>query len=100
MEPTAASVCILEARFAVCPIGLVGEWRTEQSKYSVAGGLHDISVVAPDRIDHQFEGWIDQRACFFGVKILLQRGRAGNVGEQSGHGLALAVERGPSCARA
>jgi hypothetical protein len=33
---------------------LVGYWSTEERENAVAGGLHDISAVAADSIDHQF----------------------------------------------
>ena len=32
---------------------LVGDRRAEQREDAVAGGLHDVAVVAMDRIDHQ-----------------------------------------------
>jgi hypothetical protein len=62
-------------------------------KNAVAGGLHDITVVAVDGINHQLECGIDDRAGFFGVEVLHQLHRALDVREESGDGLTLAVER-------
>ena len=53
--------------------------------------LHDVAVVAADRVDHQLQRGIDNRARFFGVEVLLQLGRSLDVGEQRGDRLALAV---------
>jgi hypothetical protein len=40
--------------------------RAEQREYTVAGRLHDVAVVAMDRVDHQLEGRLDDRARFSG----------------------------------
>jgi hypothetical protein len=71
---------------------LVRDGRAEQRKDAVAGRLHDVAVVAPRRIDHQLQRRIDNRAGFFGVEVLLEFGRALDVGEQRGDRLALALE--------
>ena len=70
---------------------LVSHGSAEQREDPVAGGLYDISVVAMDRLDRQFEGGINDRARFYRVEILLQLGRALDVGEQRAYRFALAV---------
>src|SRR5713101_1741321 len=42
----------------------------EQGKDSVTGGLHDASIKTADHLDHNFQGWIDQPACIFGIERL------------------------------
>ena len=69
----------------------VRDGRAEQREDSVAGGLHDVTVVAMDRVDHQLERRIDDCARFFGIEAFHQIHRALDVGEQGGHGLALAA---------
>ena len=71
---------------------LVRDRRAEQREDAVAGRLHDVAVVAMDRVDHQLERRIDDRARLLGVEVLHQLGRALDVGEQRGDRLALAVE--------
>ncbi|HUA35508.1 MAG TPA: hypothetical protein VMA09_18000 [Candidatus Binataceae bacterium] len=71
---------------------LVRNRRPEQGEDSVAGRLHDISIIAPHGVDHQLERRIDDLARLLGVEVLLQFGRALDVGEQCGHRLALAFE--------
>ena len=71
---------------------LVRDRRAEQREDSVAGALHDVAVVAPHRIDHQLQRRIDNRARFFGIEVLFELGRALDIGEQRGDGLALAFE--------
>jgi hypothetical protein len=51
------------------------------------------AVVAAHRVDHQLERRIDNRARLLRVEVFHQLGRAFDVGEQRGDGLALAVER-------
>ena len=75
---------------------LVRDRRAEQREDPVAGGLHDVAVVAMHRVDHQLQRRIDDRARFFGVEVLLQLGRALDVGEQRRDRLALAVRCAPS----
>src|SRR5579862_651302 len=71
---------------------LMRDWSAEQREDAIACGLHDVAVVAAHRVDHQLECWIDDRARFFRIEILLQLGRSLDVGEQRRHRLALAVE--------
>ena len=47
---------------------------TEQREDAVAGALHDVPVVAADRVDHQLECGIDNLARLFGIEVLLQFG--------------------------
>ncbi len=73
---------------------LVRERRTKQREDSVAGGLHNVAVVPADRIDHQLERGIDDRARLFRIYILLKLGLSLDVGKQRRDRLALTVERG------
>ena len=70
---------------------LVRDGRTKQREDPVAGGLHDVAVVAVDRVDHQLQCGIDNRARLFGIEVLLKLGRALDVGEKRGDRLAFAV---------
>ncbi len=70
---------------------LVGERRAEQRENSVAGGLHDIAVIPMDRIHHQLERRIHNRARLLGVKVFHQLHRALDVREQRRDCLALAL---------
>ena len=72
---------------------LVGERSAEHREDAVAGRLHDVAVVAMDRSDHQLERGIDDGASFLGVEVLLQFGRALDIGKQSGDGLPLTIHR-------
>ncbi|HYL58834.1 MAG TPA: hypothetical protein VEU51_08175 [Candidatus Acidoferrales bacterium] len=71
---------------------LVSDWRAEQREDPVASRLHDVAVVAADRVDHQLERRVDYRARFLRVEVLLQLGRALDVGKQRGDDLALAFD--------
>ena len=71
---------------------LVRDRRAEQREDAVAGALHDVAVVAADRVDHQLERRIDDRARLFGIEVLFEFGRALDIGEQRGDRLALAFE--------
>ena len=71
---------------------LVRDGRAEQCEDAVAGALHDVAVVAADRVDHQAQRRIDDRARFFGVEILLEFGRTLDIGKQRRDRLALAFE--------
>ena len=51
---------------------LVRDRRAEQREDAIAGGLHDVAVVAAHRIDHQFQRRVDDRAGFLGIEVLLQ----------------------------
>ncbi len=70
---------------------LVRDRRAEQREDAVAGGLHDVAVVAMDRVDHQLQRRIDDRARRLRVEVLHQFRRALDVGEQRGDRLALAL---------
>ena len=70
----------------------MGDWRTEQREDAVTRGLRDVSAVAADRVDHQLECRVNDAPRFFGVEVLLELGRALDVGEQRGDRLALAVD--------
>ena len=72
---------------------LVRDRRAEQREDAVAGRLHDVPVVAMDRVDHQLQRRIDNRARLFRVEVAHQFGRTLDVGEQRGDGLALAFHR-------
>jgi hypothetical protein len=65
--------------------------RPERREDAVAGGLHDVAVVAVGRVDHQLEGGVNDRACFLWVEVLFQFGRAFDVGDR-----AVTVLRSPS----
>src|SRR6185437_2064555 len=71
---------------------LMRDRRPEQRENAVAGGLHDVTVVAMRGVDHQLQGGIDDGARFFGVEVLLQLGRALDVSKQCGDRLALALQ--------
>ena len=73
--------------------------RAEQREDAVAGRLHDVAVVAMDRVDHQLQRRIDDRARLLGVEVLHQLHRALDVGEQRRDRLALALARAPSLRR-
>ncbi len=65
----------------------------EQCEDAVAGGLHDVAVVAMHRVDHQLQRRVDNRACLLRVEVLLQLGRAFNIRKQCSDRLALTIER-------
>ena len=48
--------------------------RAEKGKDAVAGGLHYVSVVALDSVDHQLQRRVDDRARFFWIEVLHQLG--------------------------
>src|SRR6516162_8752158 len=68
---------------------LMRRGRTEQCEDSVAGILH-AAIVTACRIDHYFQRRVDDRARLLGIEVLLELGRALDVGEQRGDRLALA----------
>ena len=72
---------------------LVRDRCTEDGEDAVAGRLHDVTVVAMRRVDHQIDRGIDNRACFFRIEPFHQVHRALDVGEQRRDRLALAVDR-------
>jgi len=61
--------------------------------HHVAGGLHNVALVAVHSVDHQLERRINEGARLLGVERLHQQGRASDVGEKGSNGLALAIER-------
>ena len=69
----------------------VSNRRSEQSEDAVAGRLHDVTVVAAHRVDHQPKGRIDDGAGFFGIEILLQARRIDDVDEERGDELPLTL---------
>jgi hypothetical protein len=72
----------------------VRDWRSEQSKNAIAGGLHYVTVVAPYRLDHHLQRRIDNRASLLRVDVFHQLGRAFDVGEERRDRLALAIKGG------
>ena len=70
----------------------MNEWSTEKREDTVAGGLHDVAVVAMDRIHHQRQRRIDSGARLFGVEVLHHLGGSLDVSEQGSDCLALALQ--------
>ncbi len=70
----------------------VGHGSAEQREDAVAGGLHDVAVVAMRGVDHQLQRRIYHAASVFGIKVLHKLGRALDIGEQRGDGLAFAFQ--------
>src|SRR5215469_5779630 len=70
----------------------VRDWGPKQCKDAIAGRLHDVAVVAAARIDHELEGGIDDGARLLRVEVLLKFGRAFDIREQRGDGLAFAFD--------
>jgi len=68
--------------------------RSEQGEDAVARRLNDIIPVTMDGIDHQLECGIDNRTSLLGLKLLHQLHGALYIDEESGHSLALPIERG------
>jgi hypothetical protein len=71
----------------------MGERRAEQREDAIAGGLHDVAVIAMRRIDHQPDRRIDDRPGLLGIEVLHQIHRTLDVREQRGDRLALALDR-------
>ena len=71
---------------------LVGHRGTEEREHRVALELRDRALVAEDGRAHELEGLVDDRGPILGVHALEDRRRADDIGEQRGHGLALAGE--------
>jgi hypothetical protein len=69
----------------------------EHGHHGVADELLNGAAVTFDDRLHQFEVVREQRSQPFGIERLAERGRAGQVAEQHGHGLALLAgrSRGP-----
>src|SRR5215472_7228919 len=72
---------------------LMRQRRAEESENAIPCGLHNVAVIAADRVDHQLESGIDDGARLLRVEFLLKFGRALDIREQRRHGLALAVGR-------
>jgi hypothetical protein len=72
---------------------LVRDRRAEQREDAAAGRLHDVTVVAPHRVDHQLERRIENRARLLGVQVLLELCRSLDFGEQRRDRLALTLCR-------
>ena len=72
---------------------LMRDRRAEQRENSVAGGLHDVTVVAMHRVDHQLQRRIDNRPRLFRIEPLHQVHRSLDIGKQRRDGLALAARR-------
>ena len=60
---------------------IMGERSAKQGKDAITRLLHDISVVAMDRVDHQLERGIDSGTGLFRVEVLHQLHRTFDVGE-------------------
>jgi hypothetical protein len=100
-EPPSASTCaeyrlsllLHSQRRIECALRVVlmRDWRAEQREDPVAGGLHDVAVVAMDCVDHQQQCRIDNRPRFLGVEVRHQLSRSLDVGKQRRDGLAFAV---------
>jgi hypothetical protein len=71
---------------------LVCDWCAEHREDPIAGRLHDVAVIAMDRVDHQLHCGIDNRTRFFGIEVRHQLGRALDVSEQRRDGFALTVD--------
>ena len=71
---------------------LVCDRSSEQREDAVAGGLHDVAVVATGRVDHELQRRVDNRARLLRIEVLHQLGRALDVGEHRRDHLALAVD--------
>ena len=71
---------------------LVRDRCAEQREDAVAGRLHDVPVVAMDRVDHRLERGIDYGAGLLGIEVAHQLSRALDIREERGDGLALALE--------
>src|SRR5713101_6467645 len=70
---------------------LVSDRRPEQREDAIAGRLHDVTVVAMRRVDHQLQRGVDNRASLFRIEVAHQLGRTLDIREQRRHRLALAV---------
>ena len=74
---------------------LVGDGRAEQGHEAVAEKLIDGSFVAVDLAEHQLEGSVHEGVGVLGIEPFGQRGEAGDVDEEHGDELALALEHSP-----
>src|SRR6266851_5110250 len=71
---------------------LMCDRRAEQCKNPVARRLHNVTVVAMRRVDHQLECRIDDRARLLRIEVAHHFGRILDVREQRRHRLALALD--------
>ena len=76
------------------PLGVVfvGQRCAEQREDAVAHGLRHVALVAMDRVHHELERRVDDRARVFRVEVFDEGHRALDVGEQRGDRLAFAVD--------
>ena len=76
-----------------CPLRmvLVRDGRAEQGEDPITRRLRNVAAVAMHRLNHETQHRVDDRARLFGIEIAHQLGRALDVSEQCGDGLALAV---------
>jgi hypothetical protein len=72
----------------------VGEGRAEEGHDPVAHDLVDGALVAVDGLHHPFEHGVEDLARLFGITVGEQLHRALEVGEEHGHLLAFAFQRG------
>ena len=77
-----------------CPHGVVleGDGSSEEGHDPVAHHLVDCAFVLVNRLHHQLEHGVEDRACFFGVAVSQEFHRALQVSEQHRHLFALALE--------
>ena len=76
------------------PLGVVfvSQRCAEQREDAVAHGLCHVALVAMDRVHHELECGVDDRARVFRVEVFDEGHRALDVGEQRGDRLAFAVD--------
>jgi hypothetical protein len=74
------------------PVILVGDRSSEERHDPVPQELVHGSFVAMDLSHHQLEGAGHDRVDVLGIQVLGQGGESGDVGEQDGHLLALALQ--------
>src|SRR5262249_45887704 len=60
---------------------LMGDGRTEEREDAISGILY-VAVVAPRGVDHYFQRRVDDRARLLGIEVLLELGRALDIGKQ------------------
>jgi hypothetical protein len=85
LHPQCCKQCSLRVVFA-------RDRRAEQGQDAVAGGLHDITFIVVDSVDHELERRIDDGAGVLRIEVLDQLHRTFDVGEHHGNGLALTLE--------
>ena len=77
------------------PHGVVleGDGSSEEGHDPVAHHLVDCAFVLVNRLHHQLEHGVEDRACFFGVAVSQEFHRALQVSEQHRHLFSLPLER-------